>query len=619
MSLLAALTRAYDRLPDAPPYGFSSEKIGFCVVLNPDGSVAEVIDLRGDDKKRSPRMLLVPQAVKRTAGIAPNFLWDKSAYVLGVTAGEGKRTADEHAKFRAQHLDWLAGTEDAGLLALCRFLEGWVPEAFVAPLWDDEARDQNIVFRLSGEYDFLHERPEARALWRRIGAAGASDPQICLVTGDPGPVARLHPSIKGVWGAQSSGASLISFNLDAFTSYGHDQGNNAPVCEAAAFAYTTALNRFLEKDSGHRIQIGDASTVFWADCQDAAIAEEANVWAAFMLGSARQSGAAEQILEERIHASLQMMRDGKPLKQIAPQLDQGVRMHLLGLAPNAARLSVRFYWEDSFGTLAAHYADYLRDIALDPAPERPMFSIRSAVLRTAPAEIRNGALKYDGDRVSPLLAGELARAILTGARFPRSLLGLLILRIRSDHVLDRVRIALIKGLILRDMRLDKRLPLRPDGTPMEDYLMRPDPDDPNPARRLGRLFALIERAQLAALGDGINATVKDKFLSAAAATPGRVFPGLLMNAENHHLKRLRNGHSDADWIRDATHARAVGAGLNRDIGTLWAGLQDAAPAQHSSEEQGLFLVGYYQERYAKRSGSEAAEDALPLADQITEE
>ncbi len=606
MSLLAALARAYDRFPDAPPYGFSTEKIGYCVVLNPDGSVAEVIDLRETDKKRSPKLLLVPQAVKRTAGIAPNFLWDKSAYVLGVTVGEGKRTAEEHAKFRDKHLEWLAGTDDDGLLALRRFLENWQPGAFAPPLWQDEARDQNLVFRLAGEWEYLHDRPAARALWNRIGAEAASDPQICLVTGDLGPVARLHPSIKGVWGAQSSGASLISFNLDAFTSYGHDQGDNAPVSEAAAFAYTTALNRFLA-DRNHRLQIGDSSTVFWADCEKAEVADEANAWTALMLGSTAKSGPEEKLLEAKILSNLKLLRDGKPLGQIAPHLDQGVRMHLLGLAPNAARLSVRFYQEDNFGTLASHYADYLRDTALEPAPERPVFSIRAAVLRSAPADLRNGVVTYDGDRVSPLLAGELTRAILTGARFPRALLSLLLLRIRSDHALDRIRIALIKGLIVRDMRLDRRLPQRPDGTPMKDYLMRPDPDDPNLARRLGRLFALIERAQLAALGDGINATVKDKFLAAAAATPGRVFPGLLLNAEGHHLKRLRNGHSDATWIKDANHARAVGAGLNREIGTLWASLDSAAPAQHSSEEQGLFLVGYYQERYARHGEADAGE------------
>ncbi|CAM3657292.1 type I-C CRISPR-associated protein Cas8c/Csd1 [Paracoccus yeei] len=615
MSLLSSLLRAYDRLPDAPPFGFSSEKIGFCILLNADGTAARVEDLRGSDKKRSPRMMLVPQAVKRTAGIAPNFLWDKSAYVLGVTEGDGKRTAEEHAAFRTRHAEWLAGTDDRGLLALLKFLRDWSPDAFAPPFWPEELRDQNIVFALADEYreGFLHERPAAREAWRRIGAGAASAPQTCLVTGDPGPVARLHPSIKGVWGAQSSGASLVSFNLDAFTSYGHEQGDNAPVSEAVAFAYGAVLNRYLDRDSGHRIQIGDASTVFWADCSDMDLAAEAELWTAKALGDRSKSGADEMIVERDIEGKLLAMRDGKPLREVQPDLAEGVRIHLLGLSPNAARLSVRFYWEGDFGTLADHYADFLRDVAMEPAPQRPVFSIRAATLRTAPAETRNGQLRYDGDRISPLLSGELLRAIITGGRFPRALLGLLVLRVRSDHVLDRIRIALIKGLILRDMRLEGRLPKNADGSENKEYLMRADPDDPNPARRLGRLFALIERAQLAALGDGINATVKDKFLGAAAATPGRVFPNLLMNAENHHLKRLRNGHSDADWIKDADHARRVAAGLGRDIGQLWASLAEGAPLQHSTEEQGLFLVGYYQERYAKRGESTADDEPGPAA------
>ncbi len=608
MSLLASLARAYDRLPDAPPYGFSTEKIGFCVLLNRDGSVAGVEDLRATDKKRSPRMLLVPQAVKRTAGISPNFLWDKSAYVLGVTAGEGKRTADEHAAFRARHAEWLTGTEDEGLLALTRFLTDWTPEAFAPPVWPEDLRDQNIVFALSDEYldGMLHDRPAAKALWQRIGAEGAADPQTCLVTGNAAPVARLHPSIKGVWGAQSSGASLVSFNLDAFTSYGHEQGDNAPVSEAAAFAYTTALNRFLEKDSKHRIQIGDASTVFWADASDIKIAEEAEAWASVMLHPRLVAGSEDAIAEKAIEEKLLLLRAGAQLKQIAPELADGVRFQVLGLSPNAARLSVRYYWESNFGVLTQHYAAYLRDIAIESTSERPVFSIRAAVLRTASAMFRNGKLKYDAEQVSPLLSGELLRAILSGGRFPRALLALLLMRVRSDHVLDRIRISLIKGLIVRDMRLDGRLPKRPDGTFMEDYLMRPDDDDPNTARRLGRLFAVIERIQLAALGDNLNTTIKDKYLGAAAATPARVLPMLAMNAEEHHLKRLRNGHSDASWIKDATHARRVAVGLGRDLGNLWRSFPDGVPQQNSTEEQGLFLVGYYQERYATRSEIDAA-------------
>ncbi|WP_280954210.1 type I-C CRISPR-associated protein Cas8c/Csd1 [Kumtagia ephedrae] len=268
MSILASLARAYDRLPDAPPFGYSSQNVGVIVGLKDDGSVASVTRWQdGEGKKRKPRPMLVPQPVKRTAGIAPNFLWDKTSYVLGVTAGVDKRTAEEHAAFKDRHEKVLEGTDDPGLKALLLFLRAWTPDRFVAPDWTDEMRDQNVVFALeSDRLDkvWLHGRPAAKALWTRVAGGAAADAQVCLVTGEPGPVARLHPAIKGVWGGQSSGGSIVSFNLDAFTSYGHEQGDNAPISEAAAFAYTTALNRFLERGSRHRIQIGDASTVFWA-------------------------------------------------------------------------------------------------------------------------------------------------------------------------------------------------------------------------------------------------------------------------------------------------------------------------------------------------------------------
>ena len=614
MSVLAALARAYERLPDAPPFGFAVEKIGFVVSLNPNGTVAQVVDLRVAGKRPQPVGIEVP-APGRTSGIAPNFLWDKTAYVLGVTAGEGKRTRQEHDAFKAMHRDWLVAAEDEGLVALLRFLDLWNPEDFQPPLWSEEMRDQNIVFALESERladIFLHDRPVARAVWARIKGAAASEAQTCLISGKSGPVARLHPAIKGVWGAQTSGARLVSFNETAFTSYGHEQGDNAQVSEASAFAYTTALNHFLG-DKGHRLQIGDASTVFWADCADPEVAAEVDIWGAAILGT-RPIGPEEEGAERVLEDKLLQLRAGRPLAEIEPRFEGDVRFCVLGLAPNAARLVVRFFWDGSFGALAERYAAYLRDIALEPAPERPLFSLYAASLRTAPARRdANGRGTFDKDAISSLVSGELLRAVLTGGRFPRGLLPLLVLRVRSDHVLDRIRMALVKGLIVRDMRLEGRLPKRPDGTPIEDYLMRSDSDDPNPARRLGRLFALIERAQLAALGDEINATVKDKFLGAAAATPGRIFPMLIGNAEAHHLKRLRNGHSDARWIKDAGHARAVGAGLGRDIGQLWGETGIGAPAQHDSEEQGLFFVGYYQERYGNRRSAEAdgPEDDAP--------
>ncbi|MTH65597.1 type I-C CRISPR-associated protein Cas8c/Csd1 [Paracoccus shanxieyensis] len=568
MSMLASLVRAYDRLPDAPPFGFSTEKIGFCVLLNADGSVASVEDLRGDDRKRSPRMLLVPQAVKRTAGISPNFLWDKSAYVLGVTAGDGKRTAEEHAAFRARHAEWLAQTDDPGLLAFLRFLDGWTPDAFAAPVWHDEMRDQNIVFALADEYrqGYLHDRPAAREFWRQIGAEGASDPQICLVTGDSGPVTRLHPSIKGVWGAQSSGASLVSFNLDAFTSYGHEQGDNAPVSEAAAFAYGAVLNRYLDKDSGHRIQIGDASTVFWADCQDMKLAEEAEWCFAALLDPASENAQAvdeERLNVAKLHSRLEAIRNGQRLSQVTPELAEGVRFHVLGLAPNAARLSVRFYWQDDFGRLTENFQRYLDDTAIDPPPRDGWPALWRYLLELASQGKR--------ENVPPLIAGEWLRAILAGAPYPLTLLSTALMRIRADGEINALRCAMLKSVLIRNLKMEAPVAL--------------DPANTNKGYVLGRLFAVYEEVQRAALG-GINASIKDKFYGAASASPQKVFRTLDSGSANHFGK-----------LRKISPGRAVNLEkLLTSITDLMDPAGDPIPASLNAAEQALFGIGYYHQR-----------------------
>ena len=562
MSLLAALARAYDRLPEAPPFGYSLEKIGFCVVLDRDGSVAEVIDLRDTDKKRSPRMIMVPQARKRTVGIDPNMLWDKTAYVLGVTAGEGRRTAEEHAAFRARHLEWLEDASDEGLLALRRFLEAWTPEQFAPPLWQDELRDQNLVFRLAGEIGFLHDRPAARDLWGRIGAEGASDPQICLVTGNPAPVARLHPSIKGVWGAQSSGASLISFNLDAFTSYGHEQGDNAPVSEAAAFAYTTALNRFLA-DRNHRLQIGDASTVFWADSSNSDAAREAEALVPGMFEGKINDDDA--IAAGRVRDRLEAIRQGQKLTQIAPELARGVDFFILGLAPNAARLSVRFWWESDFGTLTANYQRYLDDTRMEPPPREgwpPLWRYLTEL-----------AVLGKRENVPPLIAGEWMRAIVTGTPYPLTLLSTTLMRIRADGEVNALRAAILKSVLIRNFK-SKEAPVALD------------PANENRGYILGRLFAVYEEVQRAALGGNVNATIKDKFYGAASATPQKVFRTLDAGSQNHFSK-----------LRKQSPGRAVNLEkLLTTITDLMNPGQDPIPASLAPAEQALFGIGYYHQR-----------------------
>jgi CRISPR-associated protein Csd1 len=280
VTVLQALNSYYGRMEkrgeiDAP--GYSQQNISFAIVLAENGTPIRVVDLRKNNGKRiAPASLSVPAAVKKSVNILPNLLWDETAYALGRTAGERKRTAQEHAAFKATNLALIGNSEDAGLAALQRFIESWTPEQFDKSPFHPEMLDANVVFRLDGEYGYIHDRPAAQAL---IGSRGGKGHEaFCLVTGLKGPIQRLHPAIKGVEGAQSSGASLVSFNLDAFESYNKKQGDNAPTSERAAFQYGTALNRLLDRSSSrNRIRIADETVVFWADAagdEEAAVAAE---------------------------------------------------------------------------------------------------------------------------------------------------------------------------------------------------------------------------------------------------------------------------------------------------------------------------------------------------------
>ena len=587
MSLLTSLARAYDRLPDAPPFGFSTEKIAMLISVRDDGR-ATVIDLRSDEKKRPPRMLMVPQAVKRTAGVAPNFLWDKTAYVLGLTAGEGKRTALEHQAFKDRHAEWLSGSDDPGLLAFLRFLAIWTPDQSLPGMTDD-LRDQNAIFayepdRLSGLW--LHDRPVAREIWRKKAGADAAGAQMCLVNGEMAPVARLHPSIKGVWGAQSSGAALVSFNLDAFASYGHEQGDNAPVSEAAAFAYTTALNRFLTRDSGHRVQIGDASTVFWADGSGVETKASEGLFFAMMGGGdAADATAEDKIATAEMKLRLEMIQQGTALAQIAPKLADGVRFHILGLAPNAARLSVRFHYEDDFGKLVANYQNHLDNLALNPPP-RDGFPPLWRYLQEL-------AVLGKRENVPPNLAGDWMRAILTGQPYPLTLLSTTLMRLRGDGDVNALRAGIMKSVLIRNLKLEVPVAL--------------DPTCKDKGYVLGRLFAIYEEVQRAALGGNVNATIKDKFYGAASATPQKVFAVLDRSSANHFAKLRKQSPG---WAVNLEK-------LLTSITEVMEPGRNPIPVALSSAEQAMFGIGYYHQRsesFRKRAAQTDLTDLMEISE-----
>lgn len=592
--ILSALNSYYQRLLDDPDSGiatpgYSPEKIAYAIVLAEDGRVLDVHDLRDlSGKKPIPRLLDVPQPEKRTAAIKSNFLWDKTSYALGISTSS-KRSAQEHEAFRQLHRQALNGSDDAGLKALLAFLDDWTSSQFdenpAFVRYGEAMLDTNIVFRLeSEERQYLHQRAAARAAWERLqGDSADTGRGMCLVTGNQAALARLHPAIKGVNGAQSAGASIVSFNLDAFSSYGKRQGENAPVSKQAAFAYTTALNHLLRRGPHHnqRLQIGDTTVVFWAQAANKRSAEDAESVLAAFFGVQESDDQATQ----RLHDVLEQIRQARPLRDLAGHLDDDTHIFVLGLAPNAARLSIRFWETQTLSVFAQRLADHYHDLELKPShwrrPPTPSF----LALQTAPAY----GGKPKAEDVSPLLAGELTRAILTGTRYPYSMLSAIIMRFRADGQISPWRVALCKGVLTRTARLDRN-----QGKPSNqgEPPVSLDSDYTDTGYLLGRLFSTLENVQRAALGDKLNATIRDRYYGAASATPASVFPVLLRNAQNH-LSKLRK------------EKPGLAVTLEKELGRIIDRLDLAFPRSLRIETQGSFAIGYYhqtQARFARNEG-----------------
>jgi len=575
--IMAALYDNYRRLAErdeVPVFGYSQENISYALVLSAEGELVDITDLREMSGKKSfPKKMTVPQPDKRAFGINSNFMWDKTSYVLGVSAKASERTAQEHLAFKALHQHCLADESDAALKALLIFLAGWSPEQFRAPLFNEDMLDTNIVFRLDGEQTYMHSLPAVQEVRARLlsGVEGTSG--VCLVSGHTMPLTRLHPAIKGVNGAQSSGASIVSFNHQSFESYGKTQGENAPISDVVSRGYTTMLNHLLSRDAHNRqrLQIGDTTTVFWAQARTLEQALEAEQLLADWLNP--PSDDTQEAA--RLRTVLDAVANGQALRKLNLDLDDGTKIFVLGLAPNAARLSIRFWYSENLSLFAQRLAQHYQDLSIEPAPWKTAPAIWRLLYATVPS--RGGKAKADD--IPPNLAGEMTRAILTGRRYPRSLLANIVMRMRTDGDISGVRVALCKAVLVRDLRLGVK------GI-NEEVPVSLDKDVSNPGYRLGRLFAVLESAQRNALGMHVNATIRDRYYGAASATPTSIFPMLLRNTQNH-LAKLRK------------EKPGLAHTLEREIGEIVDGLGSTFPRSLRLEDQGRFAIGYYHQSQAR--------------------
>ena len=611
--ILQALNDYYQRRmadPDParrlPVFGRETKEISFILELAADGRLMAISDVRRQVAKRLVgNAYLVPKGVKKTSGIAANLLWDNAEYVLRVP--DAKKLAAAEAKGKsAEYLARLVDMQhafvariqalpepaqgDTGINAVLAFLRGDTAAAIrgLENIAEIEASNPVLSFRLLGDDDLVCQRPEvatcavvadddtadgdAPSQTPAVAVAAAAAP--CLITGQIAAAERLHTAIKGVWRAQTSGANIVSFNLDAFNSWGKTQGANAPVSRAAAFAYTTALNALLATGSAQRMQVGDASTVFWAQQPDAM-----EMWLAQIMGSDDPDAHTAQV------------------RALFAAVDKGGfdggrgenKFFVLGLAPNAARIAVRFWHQAPLADIALRIVAWFEDLRIARAPHDAEFPSLFRLLTSV-------AVQGKADNIPPSLGGDIVRAILSGGPFPTTWLTAAVHRCRAEQQVNHLRAAVIKACLNRVRSNYRPTPLNPQPREITEML---DRDNPSPGYRLGRLFATLERIQQEA-SPGLAATIRERYYGAASSTPVAVFTTLL-RLKNHHLAKLGN--------------RGQIVNLERLIGEIMAGLGDF-PVHLPMPEQGRFAIGYYHQRqdfFTKRG----PEPGAALANQPT--
>ena len=575
--ILQALTQYYEALLNAGKItrpGWAKAKVSFALCLDDTGQITQLLHLqkeiqRGKKTVLAPQELDMPSPVKRTVGVAANFLCDNSSYLLGADdKGKPARSRECFNTAKALHLALLKDVDSPAAQAIVRFFETWDPaQAAEHPALREDQAD----LMKGGNLTFWYQAapaaadPEIAAAWQQRYESGGEEAEdaLCLVTGRHTTLARLHPSIKGVTGAQSSGASLVAFNAPAFCSYEHEQGANAPTGEYAAFAYATALNTLLA-DRDHVCRVGDTTIVFWAANAEPAYQD-------FMMDSLFNDFYSEQDLLATLH----QLANGESIDWDQTQLDPSIRFYVLGLAPNAARLSVRFFWQNSFGTLARNIARHYERLdivhpSFDKFPTLPVWRlVKETVRRPTP-----GAAPADP---SPRLAGDLLLAVLNDAPYPATLLDGVSLRIRAERDVTRGKAAILKAYHLRNSS---------DETIKEVMTVELNEQSAYLPYVLGRLFSVLEAVQQSA-NPGINTTIKDRYFNSASATPAAVFP-LLINLAQKHLAKLDGGL--------ATY-------YDKKITELNSRITCTLPARMSLPEQSAFQIGYYhetQKRYAKK-------------------
>jgi len=555
--ILQALAQYYKRksendIDSIAREGFEYKEIPYVVVLDRNGDVFQIeVTYQGEGKAKRAKSFLVPKGIKKSSGIASNLLWENPEYALGVKIKSDEQRIVEMRKAFIDKLMTLGEIDDEGLKALNLFLSKGnnINSDDLKTIAED--KKAIITFKLQGENNIIAESDTVKKAIESLQSDGDNKAR-CLITGEEDNIKDLHDAIKGVWGAQASGGNIVSFNLPAFRSYGKEQGYNAPCGEKAIFAYTTALNSLLGKDSTQRMQVGDASMVFWSAKQN----DFEKMFPLFFMMPKDNLDVGTNAVK----ALFESINNGSINNDDSKQ-----EFYVLGLSPNAARISVRFFIKDTIKGMSENIVQHFKDLEIvKPSFENEFLPLFKLLVLTA--------VQSKAENIAPHLEGDFMMSILKGLPYPATLLQAVINRIKAEQNINYARAALIKAYINRFRG-------------KEEIKVALDKENTNRGYVLGRLFATFEKLQEEAQGE-TNSTIM-RFYGSASSTPIAVFANL-MRLHQHHLDKLSKENRGLAINREKLIGEIMNKiSINGDI---------AYPANLSLIDQGNFSVGYYHQR-----------------------
>lgn len=566
------------------PPGFEISSASYEAVLSKEGVLVGLMAFLTSDGKAEKKNFMTPSKMK-TSSIAASPVLDNFDYVFGVGGQKGVQTT-ESKKFQAAkelHLSLFAQATSEEAVAIVRFFEQWEIEK----AWQNEhilgvysekgnAFTGNVVFRLAGNTAYFHEVEEIKQYWLaendKRAQSNAVDVRQCSITGEQLPIAPLHPQFSGVKGASTMGASLVCFNKDADLSYNLDKSFNAGVSQKVTFQYATALKYMLDGNK-QKMYVGDDTVVFWASSSDSSFTD-----AFYLMFHPPEEGETtenKRTIDRATEEQIKNMLSDAPKGSMPALTEIGadVQFCVLGLSPNAGRISVRYFYRNSFQHFCNVIKQHYDDMRIDG---------NHRYIKTGSLLYATISSKSKDKKVNPLLGGAVVRAILTGNRYPQLLFNQVILRCKTEAMVTQARASAIKGFLLRNARIKNR---------EDEILMSLNENSRNTAYVLGRTFAILEKIQKDALGD-LNSTIKDKYFASACSNPSLVFPNLLKLAQ-HHLAKLDGFY------------------LNQKLGECLSLLEgESFPKTLNLDNQGRFILGYYQQNqslYTKKDQKKKGE------------